>query len=75
MLFRIRDDGVGFAAQTETDYERLRATGHRGLAHINERVQLLKGRMRLESKPAEGCLIDIDFPLYFHSHMDEVSAT
>ena len=58
----VRDDGKGFAAQPEMDYERLRAAGHRGLAHIHERVQLLKGQMTLKSEPENGCLIDIVVP-------------
>ena len=57
LLFRILDNGSGMAAQDETDYESLRASGHRGLAHIHERVQLLNGTMRLTSE--KGFLIDI----------------
>ena len=60
----IEDDGSGFDsdAYSETEYERLRTTGHRGLANINERVRLLRGTMRLESRPGKGCRIDITFP-------------
>jgi signal transduction histidine kinase len=61
LFFRIQDNGSGFTAHRETDYENLRATGHRGLAHIHERVQLLKGTMRLESD--NGFLIDIEVPV------------
>ena len=62
--FSILDDGEGFDAgePSGTEYERLRTSGHRGLANINERVRLLRGTMRLESRPGEGCCIDIVFP-------------
>ena len=65
VLFSIRDDGKGFCARAdaEVDYEKLRTTGHRGLANINERVQLLRGTMRIESEPGQGCCISIRFPL------------
>jgi signal transduction histidine kinase len=64
ILFSIQDDGSGFDAEAYagTDYEVLRTTGHRGLANINERVRLLHGTMRLESRPGEGCRIEIVFP-------------
>ena len=61
LLFRIQDNGSGFSAQEEADYENLRATGHRGLAHVHERVQLLKGTMRLKSE--RGFLIEIAVPV------------
>ncbi len=62
--FSIGDDGSGFDsdAYSETEYERLRTTGRRGLANISERVGLLHGTFRLESRPGKGCRIDIDFP-------------
>lgn len=62
--FSIRDDGKGFDAGEHpgTEYERLRTSGHRGLANISERVRLLRGTIRLESSPGEGCRIDIVFP-------------
>lgn len=62
--FSIRDDGKGFDAGEHpgTEYERLRTSGRRGLANISERVRLLRGTIRLESSPGEGCSIDIVFP-------------
>jgi signal transduction histidine kinase len=64
ILFSIQDDGSGFDTESYagTDYELLRTTGHRGLANINERVRLLHGTMRVNSRPGEGCRIDIAFP-------------
>jgi signal transduction histidine kinase len=68
--FAIRDDGKGFdvekvldPAESDTDYENLRTTGHRGLANMHERVQLLRGVMRVKSTPGQGSLIEIRFPL------------
>jgi len=63
LIFSVKDDGLGFTAPNEMDYESLRATGHRGVAHMYERVQLLKGTMRLTSEPGNGCLIDIRVPV------------
>lgn|GEM_PF-834253 len=62
--FSVQDDGAGFDAEQHggTDYERLRTAGHRGLANIGERVRLLRGTMRLESRRGEGCRIEILFP-------------
>ena len=60
----MEDDGSGFDADAYagTDFEELRTTGHRGLANINERVRLLRGTMRIMSRPGESCRIDILFP-------------
>ncbi len=63
--FRIRDNGTGFPAPPRMEdmaFESLLATGHRGLANINERVRLLRGTLRLQSEPGKGCFIDIYFP-------------
>ena len=64
LLFSVEDDGSGFDADAfaGTDFEELRTTGHRGLANINERVRLLRGTMRIMSRPGESCRIDILFP-------------
>ncbi|MDR1375923.1 MAG: sensor histidine kinase [Synergistaceae bacterium] len=70
LRFVIQDDGGGFhsekildPAEAGADYENLRTTGHRGLANMHERVQLLRGAMRVDSEPGRGCLIDIRLPL------------
>lgn len=64
LRFSVEDDGSGFDADAHagTDFEELWTTGRRGLANINERVRLLRGRMRIASRPGEGCRIDIFFP-------------
>jgi len=63
--FTIEDDGGGFHVETDsdTDYENLRATGHRGLSNMYERVQLLRGTMCIRSAPGRGCRLDVRFPV------------
>ncbi|MDR3231509.1 MAG: sensor histidine kinase [Synergistaceae bacterium] len=63
--FTIEDDGRGFHVEKEsdTDYEHLRATGHRGLSNMYERVQLLRGTIRIRSASGRGCILDIRFPV------------
>ncbi|MDR2137725.1 MAG: histidine kinase, partial [Synergistaceae bacterium] len=53
LRFMIQDDGKGFhiekvldPTEADAEYENLRTTGHRGLANMQERVRLLRGRMR-----------------------------
>jgi signal transduction histidine kinase len=62
--FSIRDDGTGFDSKTNagTEFELLRTTGRRGLANINERARLLHGTLCLESRPGDGCRIEVLFP-------------
>lgn len=64
LCLAIVDDGRGFSPvpEEETDYERLRTTGHRGLANIYERAQLLHGTMHVESLSGEGCRIEVVLP-------------
>jgi signal transduction histidine kinase len=53
----VEDDGRGFDASAPT--ERL------GVAGIRERVELLGGRLRLESAPGAGTvvIVDLDLPV------------
>jgi PAS domain S-box-containing protein len=56
-LVRITDDGVGFApAQT------LSAPGHLGLAAMRERAELAGGRIRIESEPGMGTMLECWIP-------------
>ncbi len=48
----IDDNGSGFAVPDDLD--RLRATGHRGLLNMRERIQLIGGEMRIQSAPGQG---------------------
>lgn len=57
----IRDDGIGFDVPAAL---RRAAQGHSmGLPSMQERVLLLGGRMRIESAPGQGALIDVCLPL------------
>jgi len=57
----IRDDGVGFDVAAALQRA---AHGHSmGLLSMQERVLLLGGRMRIESAPGQGALIDVCLPL------------
>ena len=58
LVFRVTDDGKGFDASC-LDFEKLRLEGHRGLSNMHERVQLLGGKLDIESKPGQGCAITV----------------
>jgi len=60
VVFEISDNGLGF--QPEMDYEKFRVEGHRGLANITERLQLLGGSLELESSPGNGALLRCFLP-------------
>jgi two-component system sensor histidine kinase DegS len=57
----ISDDGKGF--EPPENLEALPSTGKLGLAGMQERVQLLGGRLKLESKPGEGTKIFVEAPV------------
>ncbi len=57
----VEDDGCGFDLDAT-----LKATGaskHLGLHGMHERAALLKGTIRIESRPGKGTLIDVRIPL------------
>ncbi|HPI98408.1 MAG TPA: histidine kinase [Synergistales bacterium] len=60
VIFEISDNGSGFLP--ELDYEKLRVEGHRGLANMTERLQLLGGYLELESSPGNGALLRCILP-------------
>ena len=55
-LFSVADDGLGF------DPMNLRRRSGYGLSGIQDRVGELGGRVRLESKPASGTMIEVRLP-------------
>jgi two-component system sensor histidine kinase DegS len=57
----ISDDGKGF--EPPESLEALPPTGKLGLAGMQERVQLLGGRLKLESKPGKGTKIFVEAPV------------
>lgn len=64
IVFTLEDNGEGFSAEDlsdEIDFERLRTNGHRGLANMNERVQMLHGTLTIRSTPGQGCRIEVRF--------------
>jgi len=57
----INDNGKGF--EPPESLGALTPTGKLGLAGMQERVQLLGGRLKLESKPGEGTKIFVEAPV------------
>ncbi len=57
----IQDDGVGFILPESMDD--LMTEGHFGLLGIRERIELVKGRLDLQSAPGEGASLQIHIPL------------
>ena len=55
---RVRDDGVGFKVE-----ETLARGDSLGLAGLRERVALLEGHCKLESRPGKGTTISIQLPI------------
>lgn len=57
----VRDDGIGFNVEAAQD----RAAGGEslGLLGLHERVQLLGGRLEINSAPGEGTTLDVCVPL------------
>jgi signal transduction histidine kinase len=58
---RIEDDGRGFDGN-ET-LERAALEGHVGIVGMRERVRMLGGTFRIQSRPGEGTTIDVELPL------------
>lgn len=53
---RVEDDGVGF------DPEEI-GPGHHGLALMTQRVELARGRLRIDSVPGKGTRVDLEVPV------------
>lgn len=58
----IRDDGMGFEPKEFTGV----ASGHFGLAVMQERAQRFGGRLRLESHPGQGTTVEVAIPYEQH---------
>ena len=56
----IRDDGVGFDAQSARGR---REVGHMGLLNMEDRAQYLGGQFSIESQPGAGTSVRVDIPL------------
>jgi signal transduction histidine kinase len=57
---QIRDDGSGF--EPETTYVRAVTDGHLGLVGMHERVQMLGGTTKIESRPGGPTIISVRLP-------------
>jgi len=57
LRLKVQDDGVGF------DVSAARKPHSLGLAGLRERVQLLKGRVVVHSKPGQGTIIEAFIPV------------
>jgi PAS domain S-box-containing protein len=60
IILRIEDNGKGFCL--ERDSEAALREKQMGLQMMRERVALLKGRMRIESRPKQGTIIVVKVP-------------
>ncbi len=49
---RVEDDGAGFDSKADPD-------GHYGLRNMKERVQLIGGRLLIDSQPGQGTKVDV----------------
>ena len=56
----VRDDGPGF--DVKDVFERSAARGHVGLLGMRERVQILGGKLEIDSRRPSGTRIDATFP-------------
>jgi two-component system, sensor histidine kinase len=54
---RINDDGVGFDPHVA---RQLLAEGHFGLAGMRERVEMVGGRLVVDSTPGQGTTVDVE---------------
>jgi two-component system, NarL family, sensor histidine kinase DegS len=57
----IEDDGVGFDVAAVR--AQAAATGHLGLVGMEERIEILGGRMEIDTKPQSGTRINVSLPL------------
>jgi signal transduction histidine kinase len=60
-VLMVKDDGKGFELPRKV--ENLTVTGKLGLAGMQERAQLIGGRLRLESKPGKGTTVTLEVPI------------
>ncbi|MFC1910109.1 ATP-binding protein [Chloroflexota bacterium] len=60
IIVSIRDDGIGFEPSKPVTNDK---TKHFGLLSMKERVELLNGKLKMESKPGQGTEIEAEIPL------------
>ena len=59
VVLEVRDDGCGF----DTAGALTMASGHFGLLGMEERVNKLRGRLRIDSRPGAGTVVSVTVPL------------
>jgi PAS domain S-box-containing protein len=59
LFVRVRDDGVGIAAETLADVR----PGHLGLTSIRERAEAVGGWSRIEGQPSAGTIVEAWLPI------------
>ncbi|MGD9116525.1 MAG: HAMP domain-containing protein [Dehalococcoidia bacterium] len=57
----VEDNGAGFAMPD--DWAELTATGKLGLVGMRERVQLIGGQLKIDSRPGQGTVLTVEIPL------------
>ena len=62
LTIEISDNGSGFDS-VNINHETLRVEGHRGLASMTERMSLMGGTLKIESKTGEGTTITASFKI------------
>ena len=62
LTLEISDDGKGFDA-ANISHETLRVEGHRGLASMKERMNLMSGTLKIDSSPGKGTNIRASFKI------------
>ncbi len=60
-VLTIKDDGKGF--ELPEKIEDLTVAGRLGLAGMQERAQLIGGRLKLESEPGKGTMVTLEVPI------------
>lgn len=59
-VLSVKDDGIGFDPNTVAQSERM------GLRNIKERIRLIDGTYKLQSKPQEGTCLTVQTPVQLH---------
>ncbi len=59
----IRDNGIGFRMQDESDGDGEKTQSKFGLMGMKERVELLQGSIHFDTAPGQGTIINISLPL------------
>jgi two-component system sensor histidine kinase DegS len=67
--FLVRDDGIGFDQSAKTERPQF------GIMGMKERVKLLQGKMKIDSKPGKGTTLLFSIPLRLHDKEEKQDGT